>query len=55
MRQRIVINLDEPATLKAKTPKGKRRRWPRVLAVLALLVVMGVVAAGVGGFFLWRR
>jgi len=55
MRQRIVINLDEPATLKAKPAKGKRRRWPRVLAVLALLVVIGVVAAGVGGFLLWRH
>jgi hypothetical protein len=54
MRQRIVINLDEPATPGAKPVKGKRRRWPRVLAVLALLVVIGVVAAGVGGFLLWR-
>ena len=55
MRQRIVINLDEQATAKAKPLKRKRRRWPRVLAVLVLLVVIGVVAAGVGGFFLWRH
>ena len=55
MRQRIVINLDEQATAAAKLPKRKRRRWPRVLAVLLLLVVIGVVAAGVGGFLLWRR
>ena len=55
MRQRIVINLDEQATAAAKLPKRKRRRWPRVLAVLALLFVIGVVAVGVGGFLLWRR
>jgi hypothetical protein len=55
MRQRIVINLDEQATAKAKPLKGKRRRWPRVLAVLALLIVIGVVGAGVAGFLLWRR
>jgi len=55
MRQRIVINLDEQATAKANPLKRKRRRWPRVLAVLALLVVIGVVAAGVGGFLLWRH
>jgi len=55
MRQRIVINLDEPATPGAKPVKGKRRRWPRVLAVLALLVVIGVVGVGVAGFLLWRR
>ena|SRR5689334_21707613 len=55
MRQRIVINLDEQATAKAKPVKGKRRRWPRVLAVLLLLVVIGVVGAGVGGFLLWRH
>jgi hypothetical protein len=53
MRQRIVINLDEQATAKAKPLK--RRRWPRVLAVLALLVVIGVVGAGVVGYLLWRR
>jgi hypothetical protein len=55
MRQRIVINLDEQATAKAKPLKGKRRRWPRVLAVLALLVVIAVVGAGVAGYLLWRR
>jgi len=57
MRQRIVINLDEPkggAPQRART-SGKRRRWPRVLAILALLVVLGVVVAGAGGFFWWRH
>ena len=55
MRQRIVINLDEQATAKAKPLKGKRRRWPRVLGILALLFVIGVVGAGVAGYFLWRH
>ena len=55
MRQRIVINLDEQATAKAKPLKGKRRRWPRVLGILALLVVIGVVGAGVAVFLLWRH
>jgi hypothetical protein len=57
MRQRIVINLDEPkggAPQRART-SGKRKRWPRVLAILALLVVLVVVVAGVGGFFWWRH
>ena len=53
MRQRIVINLDEQATA-AKPLKRKRRRWPRVLAVLLLLGVIGVVGAGVAVFLLWR-
>ena len=59
MRQKIVINLDAPASPGAGKPTGpragKRRRWPRVLAVLMLLLVIGVVGAGVGGFFLWRH
>lgn len=57
MRQRIVINLDGPAgdaTQRSRT-SGKRRRWPRVLAILALLVLLFVAVAAVGGFFLVRR
>jgi len=58
MRQRIVINLDGPAgdaTQRSKTSGNKRRRWPRVLGILALLVLLFVVAAAVGGYFLVRR
>lgn len=55
MRQRIVINLDEAKSADGKSVARKRRRWPRVLGILALLVVIGVVAAGVGGFLLWRH
>ena len=56
MRQRIVINLDAPVSPGGKPAVAKkRRRWPRVLAVLLLLLLIGVVGAGVGGFFLWRH
>jgi hypothetical protein len=54
MRQRIVINLDGPKTEGAKTVR-KRRRWPRVLGILALLVLIGVVVAAIGGFLWWRH
>jgi len=54
MRQRIVINLDEPKTAGAK-PVRKRRRWPRVLGILALLVLIVLVVAAAGGFFWWRN
>jgi len=58
MRQRIVINVDGPAneaTQRTRRSGNKRRRWPRVLAILALLLLVFVVVAAVGGFFLWRR
>ena len=56
MRKRIVINLDAPAGgTVARSQTGKRRRWPRVLAILFLFVLFLVVAAGVGGFLWWRN
>ncbi|HET6972590.1 MAG TPA: hypothetical protein VFH96_01125 [Pyrinomonadaceae bacterium] len=55
MRQRIVINLDGPKGGVAQRAGGKRRRWPRVLAILALLIVIGVAGLAIGGFFWWRR
>jgi len=55
MRQRIVINLDGPATEETKPVRNKRRRWPRVLGILMLVVLVFVVVAAVGGFFLVRR
>ena len=54
MRQRIVINLDAPKTEGTKLVR-KRRRWPRVLGILALLVLIVVVVAAVGGFLWWRH
>ncbi|HJP94562.1 MAG TPA: hypothetical protein VJ875_21550 [Pyrinomonadaceae bacterium] len=59
MPQRIVINLDGPDGV-ATRPAGrvvgrKRRRWPRVLAILAVLVLVFVVVTAAGGFFWWRH
>jgi uncharacterized membrane protein len=59
MPQRIVINLEGPDGVPT-TPHGrvatrKRRRWPRVLAILALLVFGVIVVAAAGGFFWWRH
>jgi hypothetical protein len=63
-RKRIVINIDEPGR---RVPTGripgsyypeqsvKKRRWPKVLGVIAVLLVLLVVAAGAGGFFWWRH
>jgi len=47
-----VINLD--AGPGATGVKRRRRRWPRVLAVFAVLVLLLVVVAAAGGFFWWR-
>ena len=58
MRQRIVINVDAKsggAPGRGRATGGKRRRWPRVLAIFALLVLVIVVAGAVGGFFWWRH
>jgi nitrate reductase NapE component len=58
VRQRIVINLDEPTgegTRRDRRLGGKRRRWPRVLAIVALLLLLVVIVAAVGGFLGWRH
>lgn len=58
MRQRIVINVDEPpneATKRVRTRGGKGRRWVRVLAIFAVFVLVVVVVAVVGGFLWWRH
>jgi uncharacterized membrane protein len=58
MRQRIVINVDGPATETVQRPRAggrKPRRWLRVLAILAGLVLVVVVIAAVGGFLWWRH
>lgn len=53
MRKRIVINLDAPQGGPAPRGRvsGKRRRWPKVLALLAGAVLVALIAAAVGGFF----
>ena len=59
-RNRIVINLDQsPGSLKQSPgPKvlgRKTRRWPKIVGLLAGLVVATVVLAAVGGYFWWRH
>jgi hypothetical protein len=58
MRQRIVINVDGPATETVQRPRTggrKSRRWLRVLAILAGLVLVVVVVSAVGAFLWWRH
>lgn len=52
MAKRIVINL-EPGN---KPPvRRKSSRWLRILALLAIVLVVVIGLAVVGGFFLWRH
>jgi hypothetical protein len=57
MRKRIVIDLDAPggSAQQRRQVGAKRRRWPRVLAILFGLFVVGVVVALIGGFLWWRN
>lgn len=56
MGKRIVINLDAGGGApRAPVRRKSRRRWPKVLAILASLVAVVVVLVAVGGFFLWRH
>jgi hypothetical protein len=55
MRQRIVINLDEPAAATGAKPGRKRRRWVRVLGILAVVVLVIIGGLGVGGYLWWRH
>ena len=58
MRQRIVINLDQPAggmSQSAQMRQRQRRRWPRVLAILAGLFLLILVLIAIAGFVSWRR
>ena len=54
MAKRIVINL-EPGTGNKPPVRRKSRRWLRVLALLALVLVVVIGLAAVGGFFWWRH
>ncbi len=58
MRQRIVINLDEPggrAPQRGPAARGKRRRWTRVLGILFGLFVVGIIVLLIGGFIWFKR
>ena len=55
MRQRIVINVDAPGASATQHAGRRRRRWPRILAILAGLVVAVFVVVLVAGFLWWRH
>jgi hypothetical protein len=48
---RIVVNFD-PSQAPARR---KPRRWPRILALLALVIIGAIVLAAVGGYLWWRN
>jgi hypothetical protein len=64
VRKRIVINLDQPGGGAGYAPvagaqvyqaSGKTRRWPKVVAILLILIFVGVLAVAIGGFLYWRH
>lgn len=58
MRNRIVIDLDAREGRppgRGLAPRSRRRRWPRILAILAGLAIFGFVVALIGGFLFWRH
>ena len=61
IKNRIVINLDQPGGVPRTTPLRSRsrardgRRWPKVLGILAAFCVAIVVIVGIALFFWWRH
>jgi hypothetical protein len=58
MRKKIVINLDAPEggpAPRGRAVGGKRRLWPKVVAILMGLVLIALVAIAAVGFFWWRH
>ena len=60
VKNRIVINLDQPGAASPRVTsrsdqRGRRRRWPKVLAILVALVFVFVLVAAAGVFFWWRH
>lgn len=60
-RKRIVIDLDAPAPTASAGARAvvngakKRRRWPRVLGILFVLMLLGAGVVALVGFFVWRH
>ncbi len=52
-RRRIVINLDQSSG--AQPNKQRARRWPKVLALLAVVIIAVVVIAATAGYLWWRH
>ena len=60
MKNRIVINLDQPpgpvrSGVAGSAPGVRRRRWPKVLALLLAICVAIVLIAAASVFFWWRN
>lgn len=56
MGNRIVVNLEAPPQ-NGRTPRAsqrRRRRWPKVLAILGVVILVLVVVVAVAGFVSWR-
>src|SRR5689334_14407092 len=56
-RKRIVINLDQTRVGQASSygAQRKTRRWPKVVAILLVLIFVSIVGLAVGGFLWWRH
>jgi hypothetical protein len=58
-RKRIVINLDPPGrsvgAVASYGAQKETRRWPKVIAILLVLMFVGSVSLAIGGFFWWRH
>ena len=53
IRKRIVINLDAGGQVRPKARNS--RRWPKVIAILLMLLFVVMLAASVGGYLWWRH
>jgi hypothetical protein len=56
-RNRIVINLENQKDQGSpgRVQTSRKRVWPKVLAVIFVLIVVVIAAAGIGGFLWWRN
>jgi hypothetical protein len=63
IRNRIVINLDSPQNAMSSGPRGgqiyaapsRARRWPKVIAILLVLLFVVTLGLALAGYFWWRN